>query len=390
MRILLVTPFVPVAMARSGGSAYLAALVSALADRADLGLVALADEARLEPHGNAPWKWLGTAQSHDAKGRTGLRRLQTLWRWRHLPLVAAKAWQSDITELLARARTEFAPDVALVEMAQMAQYLPCLRGIPTILTDHEAGCAANTRTGLGQLGDRRDRHLWRNYVLRHFKQATAVQAVTPEDADLLQNMLGRTVLARPPAALIAATPVDPATAPPRMLFLGDYRHGPNPEAADRLVRDVLPRVRELEPRAELWLAGPNEAAIRHLAAFPGVRVLGFVADLAGLFAQVRLLLAPVWSGHGFRVKVMSALAHGLPVVTNILGARGCTAPPPAVTTCNDASELAGAVARLLGSPDLARSAGKAAFEWASQNLQADALATWQLRRVTELLAPTPT
>lgn len=390
MRILFVTPFVPAAIARNGGSAYLAALAQALAGKAQLGLVALTEQRPLDDRPFAPWTWIATAESRAGKGRSALERLRTLWLWRRLPLVAAKAWQPTLPRLLARAQAEFAPDVALVEMAQMAQYLPWLRGIPTILTDHEAGCAANTRTGLGKAGDRRDCRLWQQFVLSNFKQASALQAVTTEDANQLQQAVGRPVQVRPATVTLPGSPLDPAAAPPRALFLGDYRHGPNPEAAHRLVHELLPRLRAQEPAAELWLAGPNEAAIAHLAPHPGVRVLGFVPDLAALFSQVRLMLAPLWSGQGFRVKVMTALAHGLPVVTNPLGARGCSAPPQALTTCEDMDELANAALRLLQSPSTAKAAGLAAFGWASEHLRADAAATWQLDRIAALLAPAST
>ena len=99
------------------------------------------------------------------------------------------------------------------------------------------------------------------------------------------------------------------------------------------MRDVLPRLRTAVPDAELWLAGPNPQRLGALRGQPGVRVLGFVPDLRELFGQVRLLLAPLFSGGGFRMKSLAALAHGLPVVTNALGARASTAPPPARAVC---------------------------------------------------------
>lgn len=386
VRILFVTPFVPAATARNGGSAYLAALANGLSRHATIGLAALASESAPPA---PPWAWLGTTPNPPSQRTSWRGRLGTLWHWRHLPLVAAKAYHRDFGRLLHRAVHEFQPDVALVEMAQMAQYLPHLRPVPTILTDHEAGCAANTRTGLGARGDRRDRRLWQRFVLRYFPQAAALQAVTPQDADALHALLGRPVQARPPTVEVAAQPLDPARTEPRALFLGDYCHGPNPEAAERLATEILPRVRAALPSAELWLAGPNESRIAHLASLPGVRVLGFVADLPALLAQVRLVLAPLWSGHGFRVKVMTALANGLPVVTNGLGARGCTAPSPAVTVAETAADLAAATLHLLQDPAAAGRAGARAHAWAAANLQAEAVAAWQLQRIGELLAQQP-
>ncbi|MCA8965039.1 MAG: glycosyltransferase [Planctomycetes bacterium] len=391
MRILFLTPFLPAPDAHHGGGIYLSALAAALARQAEIGLCALLhpeEELSLQHH-PAPWSWHGSAPLPQRPLRAGRRRhqLRMLWRWRRMPLGAAKHWQPELVPLLQRALREFRPDVVCVEMAQMAQYLPFLRQVPTVLTDHEAGCPANTTTGLGRWGDARDRRLWRRFVHRFYPLATHVQAVTSEDAAALSALLHRPVGSRGPAFAVPDRPVAPGAAPPRALFLGDYRHGPNPEAARVLARQVLPRLRARHAQAELWLAGPNQdPALADLRDVPGLRLVGFAPDLAALFAQVRVMLAPLFSGGGFRVKSLAALAHGLPVVTNALGARGCTAAPPARVVVEGADALAAAALELLESPQAARAAGEAAYAWARANLADQAVANQQLQMLRTLLA----
>lgn len=288
--------------------------------------------------------------------------------------------------VLDRAMAEFRPDVAFVEMAQMAQYLPCLAGVPTVFTDHEAGCPANTRTGLGAAGDRRDQRLWGRYVDHYYPRATALQALTPEDAAALSAKLGLSVAVRPPLYAVPAQPVAIGTAPARVLFLGDYSHGPNPEAARHLVERVLPRIRAACPDATLRLAGANPEAIADLAAHPGVEVTGFLPDLRGVLADARLLLAPLYSGAGFRVKCLAALAHGLPVVTNALGARGLDVPAPARTVVEDDGGLAEAAIRLLRSASAASAAGQQAHAWAQANVQPAAVAQGQVELAQRIRA----
>lgn len=388
MRILFVTPFLPAADAAHGGGIYLSALTAALAKQAELGLSALLHpEERERLHANpAPWKWHGSAPLPTRPSGRGRKRhqLRMLWRWRRLPLVAAKYWQPELIAVLQRALREFRPDAVCVEMSQMAQYLPFLQGVPTLLTDHEAGCPANTTTGLGGWGDARDRRLWRHFVRRFYPLATRVQAVTAEDAAALSGLLQRPIGHRGPTFRVPDRAVDPGAAPPRALFLGDYRHGPNPEAARRLAGEVLPLLRASHPQAELWLAGPNPDALADLHGKPGLRVLGFVPDLADLFAQVRLMIAPLFSGGGFRMKSFAALAHGLPVITNALGARGCEAQPPARRVVEGPAALAAAALELLSSPEQARAAGRAAHAWARTHLDDDAVASSQLRVLRSL------
>jgi glycosyltransferase involved in cell wall biosynthesis len=148
---------------------------------------------------------------------------------------------------------------------------------------------------------------------------------------------------------------------------------------------VLPLVRARVPAAELWLAGPHANKLDGIRERPGVRVLGYVDDLPGLFAQVRALVAPLYSGAGFRMKGLSALAHGVPVVTNDLGARGIEVPVTARTIVESDADLAAAAVRLLTDATHAAAAGSAAHAWAQHNLAADAVAAAQLERIAELL-----
>lgn len=385
MRILLLTPFLPSVRAPHGGGAYLGALARGLAAHVELGLVHLAHANEPAPEPDL-WRFTASAPYVGGGGGPG-HRLRMLWRWRRKPLLVAKYWQPSLRTALRRAREQFAPCAALVEMAQMAQYLelPELADLPTILTDHEAGRPANADTGLGPAADARDERLWRTYVPRSYGRATALQAVTDEDAAALRERLGRDVATRPPTLGMPARTVDPAAAPARALFVGDYRHAPNREAAQRLCDEVWPRVLAGRPDAELWLVGPNEAPIAPLAERPGVRVTGMLPDLAAAFAAARLMLAPLWSGGGFRVKNATALAHGLPIVTNALGARGCRAPEPACTVAETAEELAAAAVRLLDAPALAADAGASARSWALARYAVDPVAQDQLRRIEALL-----
>lgn len=397
MRLLLVTPFAPDATAAHGGGVYLAGLAQALAERAELGLVTLVEEG---PATTAeilgPFRQVFRVPRPGRPGgrRRLLHQARTLWQWRTTPLVAQKHWSPAFPVALRQAVAAFRPDVAFVELAQMAQYLPFLQDLPTVLTDHEAGCPANTRTGLGTWGDRRDRRLWGSYVDRFYPRATWLQAVTAEDAASLQARLGRPVGVRPPSFPVPAVPVDPGQAPERCLFLGDYRHGPNPEAARWLAHEVLPILRQQRPGVELWLAGPHQEHLADLAGSPGLRLCGFVPDLAGLFRQVRLVLAPLFSGAGVRMKSVAALAHGLPVVTNLLGAQGSAVPSTARAVAEGAEALAAAALVWLTDRSAATAAGNAGHRWAQLHLHPGAIATAQIELAAALasgrMPPGPT
>lgn len=391
LRVLVVTPFLPDPAGTHGGAIYLGDLCRSLARRAEIGLAALVPghEPQLPVAHNSVFSFcLHQAMPVRPSGperRRHQARMLVDWGLRRLPLVAAKTRHPAFAALLDRALREFRPDVAMVELAQMAQYLPHLGALPTVFTDHEGGVPANVRTGLGTWADRRDAGLWRSYVRRFYPLAAALQAVTPEDARDLEQLLGRPVAVRPPTVAVPPEPVEVGLAPPRALFLGDYRHGPNPTAAARIAREIWPLVRLQVPAAELWLAGPNSECLQHLAGLPGVAIRGFAPDLASLFGSVRLLLAPLYTGAGVRMKGITALAHGVPVVTNALGARGCQAQPPARFVAETPEALAALAVPLLLDAAFAAAAGRAAHRFARANLDDDAVAAAQFARLSALL-----
>ena len=77
------------------------------------------------------------------------------------------------------------------------------------------------------------------------------------------------------------------------------------------------------PGAELILGGAQmPAEVENLGETEGVRTIGYVEDLAGLFNRIRLTVAPLRYGAGAKGKVVSSLCHGVPVVASPVAAEG--------------------------------------------------------------------
>jgi glycosyltransferase involved in cell wall biosynthesis len=110
--------------------------------------------------------------------------------------------------------------------------------------------------------------------------------------------------------------------PPEALFVGDFTYAPNREGMALLAR-VLPLVWETEPELRLVVAGRGAAAPP--GADPRVSVLGFVDDLAPLYARAACALVPLTVGGGSPLKFVEALAYGVPVVSTPRGAGGLEA-----------------------------------------------------------------
>lgn len=395
LRIVVASPILPHPAATHGGAVCLGSLLEALAQRAEVSLVTFVRPSEVRwgsrpPAGVAAWRAIPYRQPFDLSGAALVaHKARMLFRWglASKPLLVAKHYEPRFARALREELARLRPHAVLVEFAVMAQYLPFLANQATVLTDHECGEPLPAEIGPWGLGKARDRRLWARYVRSSYPRASAIQALNAEDAARLGAILGRPVSVRPLAVPLPATPAAPAAAPPRALFLGDYTHHPNPEAAIRLAREVWPLVTRRVPEAQLWLAGPRaDATVRALDDRPNVRVVGYVENLTALMAEVRLMLAPLFSGGGSRIKVLTALAHGLPVVSNRLGLRGVDAPAETTRRGESAVELADAAVEFLRSAETAGHAGEAARRWAIEHLDPARVAQWQIERIEELTA----
>lgn len=84
-----------------------------------------------------------------------------------------------------------------------------------------------------------------------------------------------------------------------------------------------------------------------------VEQLPYVDDIDKLYAQAKIALCPMLTGTGVKVKVVEALAHGLPVVCNMRGVDGL--PNKTLNGClvsDDAKQFAQNIISLLGDGDL--------------------------------------
>ncbi|HEX2045487.1 MAG TPA: glycosyltransferase family 4 protein [Gaiellaceae bacterium] len=155
-------------------------------------------------------------------------------------------------------------------------------------------------------------------------------------------------------------PPAPLDGPPVAGLIGTARWPATARAAERLAARVWPQVRRSVADARLVVAGRGMDRLG-LPSAPGVEVVGHVGSSAEFLAGLSLLLFPLERGSGMKVKVLEAIASGVPVVTTPAGAEGIDAGDGVVVAASD-DELAAAAARILADPGERRQRGDAARE----------------------------
>lgn len=161
----------------------------------------------------------------------------------------------------------------------------------------------------------------------------------------------------------AIPPVSPLTSQPRAIFVASFHYEPNRRGLRFLLEEVFPLVWAELPQARLALVGAG------LEQAPSsderVEALGFVEDLATAYASARCAVVPLLQGGGTPLKLIEALAHGLPVIATSRAATGLRLHDGEdCLLANGARAFAEALIAVLrdGAPELARRGRRLAQE----------------------------
>jgi len=163
--------------------------------------------------------------------------------------------------------------------------------------------------------------------------ASRVVAVSHDDAALLKNRFGVSGSAVVDNGVdvnyFASTAAARRPDPKSILFLGSLDWRPNLDGIDVLLTRVMPQVLAAEPDAHLSIVGrnPPQSLIRRLQREPNVKLHADVADVRPYLACSAVMAVPLRIGGGSRLKILEAIASGLPVVSTRIGCEGLIFEP---------------------------------------------------------------
>jgi glycosyltransferase involved in cell wall biosynthesis len=255
------------------------------------------------------------------------------------------------------------PDVVYCDHLSMAEYARRL-GVPIVYDAHNVEYAilqrfAATRPDpVTRLAASLEWRRVKRYEAALCRDSRLVFVVSDVDREALGRLAGAPVrFVEVPIAVDAAgtAPIPALTREPRLLFLGGLHWPPNADALSWFVREMWPQLRAARADVTLTSVGRDDHPLAaECRAAPGVQLTGWVPDIDPFVHASRALVVPMRAGSGMRVKILEAMARGLPVVSSAVGCEGIGVEPGRHLLVADTPDaFVQAVLRVLGDDGLA-------------------------------------
>ncbi len=331
LRVLFATPYVPFPP-DFGGARRMYELVRGVGHSSEVRVLSLTDHecnlqpAELEVGPITPVRVPFTARSVTVRER---RRLQV--RSLASPHSAQRRLyvHPEFQRLLDRSIGTDGVDLVQFEFSQMGAYrVPA--GVPTILDIHNVEHElirrmASSGSTARKLFNTIEHRKFRREEISAWRNATCCVATSRQDAAVVSKYTERDVPVMPNGVdLQFFQPMPPSDSVlGTIVFVGAMRYRPNAEGARFFAERIFPLIRRSVPSASFNVVGADPMPeVAALTSIPGVTMTGTVPDVRPWLEAAEVVVVPLLSGGGTRIKILEAFAAGRALVSTSIGAEG--------------------------------------------------------------------
>jgi glycosyltransferase involved in cell wall biosynthesis len=284
----------------------------------------------------------------------------------HVARFHTKAFALKLAEVLKKDSY----DIIQLEMLYMASYLDVIRKYskaPVVLRAHNIEHKIWQRVAENCTNPFKRMYL--NHLYRALKRfeigilnkVDGVVAITPVDARNLDRLSHSTNIISIPFGIkldtLSENPIQPAEA--SLFHIGSMNWFPNEEGIRWLIDEVWPKITQRLPELELHLAGRYMTDWLTKLSIPRIIVDGEVPDVWEYMQRFSIMVVPLFSGSGIRIKIVEAMAAGKAIITTTIGAEGINYENGQhLLIAKDAKSFADAIFRLCNDGALRETLGR--------------------------------
>lgn len=211
---------------------------------------------------------------------------------------------------------------------------------------------------------------WEKY---YWKRASKLFAVSEEDKQIMEKeMPGIDVGIIPNGVDVSYFDQKKVVKkkPQRILYHGDYKWMQNVEAVNILIKDIWPLIKKEVKGSKLWISGRSiPEKVKELTKNDtDIEITESIRDNRDVFKAASVLVVPIMSPGGTRLKVLEAMAAGLPVVSTPVGVAGLDIVSGThALVSSDVKELASMAIKILKNKDLSNNLSNSGKEFVKNN-----------------------
>lgn len=209
------------------------------------------------------------------------------------------------------------------------------------------------------------------YEQRHLKSYDGIIAMSETDKGYIHRLCGNEL----PVHVIPNgvdinyfTPTDAKVELSTIVFTGTMNHPPNDEGIQFFCKEIFPGILANEPKAKLLIVGNSPSKeVQALADGDRVKVTGFVPDIRPYIASASVIIVPLLTGSGTRLKILESMAMGKAIVSTSIGAEGIRCSHGEnILLADTPEEFTRRVLELMANQNYSRSVGNKAREIACE------------------------
>jgi len=154
-----------------------------------------------------------------------------------------------------------------------------------------------------------------------------------------------------------------------LFYIGALDWGPNTEGLDWFFANVWNRIINMHPEIKFHIAGRNpDYYFKRKKGISGIIVNGEVDNAHEFINNYSVMIVPLFSGSGIRVKILEGMLLGRTVITTPVGAEGLDITDNKnILIASTADEFISCIDKLIESPYLASSIGSSARQYVMEN-----------------------
>lgn len=252
----------------------------------------------------------------------------------HIDRFISRDYEKALTALLQRQQF----DIIQLESLFLTPYVPVIRKYSrakVVIRQHNVEFKIWERLAAKEKSPLRKWYLklltrrLKAFELQHLNDYDLLLPISRVDAHILEQLgCSKPLFIHPFGIDTDAIPFLPATEPPLSLYhIGAMDWLPNQESVNYFLEQVMPQITRALPDLKFYLAGRNMPDHYFRDVRENVVVLGEVPDALEFERDKSILVVPLLSGGGVRIKIFQAMAMGKTVVTTAVGAEGIEARP---------------------------------------------------------------